>query len=297
MNDKFGRAKGFSEILDHTFQLLKSHFSTFFLIFLIILGPVFLLEALFLLASGTSFFRQVGSGSNWFEQIISGYDESLNNSMGSDFFIGFAMLVLTPIGYAAVLFAVVQVRNDEKFTAGTVIKRAFSRFWPLLGSSVIIGAILIGLIIAVAFLIIIPGVITGLGDPLIGIILSIGLLLGIGLVVALLFTRWCFYLSTVVFEEGFPGFAESWRLTKKHTWRIFGLFLLIILITTIVGAAIEGVFTFILGNSVLYVIIVDLIAMLTSMITAVAYAVIYFDLKLRQDGDDLREMIDDYQKN
>lgn len=296
MKDQFSRVKGFSEILDHTFQLCKSHFSTFFLIFLIILGPLFLLEALLLLASGTSFIRQVGSGSNWFEQILSGYDESLNNSMGSDLLIGFAMLVLTPIAYAAVLFAVLQVKNNEKFTAGTVIKKAFSRFWPVLGSSVIIGAILIGIIIAAAFIIIIPGIISSFGDPLIGIILSGVSFLGIGLVVALLFTRFSYYLSTVVFEESFPGFAESWRLTKKHTWRIFGLFLIVILITTIVGVAIEGVFTFILGNSVLYVIIVDLIAILTSMITAAAYAVIYFDLKLRQDGDVLREMIDEYQK-
>lgn len=297
MKGQFSKVKGFSEILDHTFRLCKNHFSTFFLIFLIILGPLFLLEALFLLASGTSFFRQVGSGSNWFEQVISGYDESLNNSMGSDMLIGLAMIVLTPIAYAAVLFAIAQIKNNGNFTAGTVIKRAFTRFWPVLGSSVIIGAIFIGIIIAVTIFIILPGVIAGMGDPLSGIILSIVLFLGIGLVVSLLFTRWSFYLGTVVFEEGFPGFAESWRLTKKHTWRLFGLFLIIILITTIVGAAIEGVFTLLLGNSVLYVIIVDLVAILTSMITAVAYGVIFFDLKLRKDGDDLREMIDDYQNN
>ncbi|PAV28454.1 hypothetical protein CIL05_16070 [Virgibacillus profundi] len=297
MKDQFSRAKGFSEILDHTFQLCKRHFSTFFLIFLIILGPVFLLEALFLMASGTSFFRQMGSGSNWFEQILSGYDESLSNSAGSDYLIGFVMLALTPIGYAAVLFAIIKIRNDEKFTAGTVIKKGFSRFWPLFGSSIIIAAILIGIIIVVALFITIPGVIMGMGDPLSGIILGIVLFLVIGLAISLLFTRWSFYLGTIVFEEGFPGFAESWRLTKKHTWRIFFLFLIVILITTIVGGAIEAVFTLILGNSVLHIIIVDLVAILTSMITAVAYAVIYFDLKLRQDGDDLREMIDDYQNN
>ncbi len=71
MKDQFGRQKRFSEILDHTFQLLKSNFSTFFLVCLILLGPIYLIEALLLLNSGVSFFREIGtSGGSWFEDVM-----------------------------------------------------------------------------------------------------------------------------------------------------------------------------------------------------------------------------------
>ncbi|SET50536.1 hypothetical protein SAMN05216389_11322 [Oceanobacillus limi] len=295
MDEQFNRSKGFGEILDHTFRLCKHHFSKLFLIFLIIIGPLYLLEALLLFMSGTSFFRHMGTGSNLFEQVISGYDETLYNStVGQDVFLGLAMLVLAPVAYAAVLISLNLLKYKKDFTPSQVIKKAFSKFWPIFGSSLLFGVIVFSLIFGLFMIITIPGFIVGLIHPVLGFIFGAVFFLGIGLVLALLLTRWSFYLAATVLEEDMPGLARSWRLTRENTWKVFGLYIVIGLITAVIGVAIEGVFTFILGNSVLFTIIVNVVSILTSMIFAVAYAVIYFDLKFREDGEDLQELIDDY---
>ena len=62
MDKKFTTPKDFGEILDHTFQLTKNRFKDLFMILLIFMGPVYLFQAILQLLSGTSFFREVGSG-------------------------------------------------------------------------------------------------------------------------------------------------------------------------------------------------------------------------------------------
>lgn len=300
MSDKFSKVKGFGETLDHIFQLCKTHFSKFFLIFLILIGPVYLLEALFLLGSGTSFFRQVGSGSNVFDQVAATFDQSVESDLGIESLFQLIAIVLMTVAIASVLFAIQHIKRNEEFTAGSVIKKAFKRFGALLGSNIIVGLIGIGIFIGLVIALVMGIFIGAYGniDSVLGVfIIMLIIILGITLGFALLFTRWGFFIAAVTFKEGFPGLAQSWRLTKKHTWRTLGLFAVIYLITRIVGVAIESVFVIFLGESVLYTLIIDLVTILIAVINAVAYSVIYFDLKLRRDGDDLQEMIDDYQKN
>lgn len=62
MDPQFNKPKGFGEILDHTFRLSKKRFKDFFLIFLILVGPVYLLDALLQLLGGTNFFREIDGG-------------------------------------------------------------------------------------------------------------------------------------------------------------------------------------------------------------------------------------------
>ena len=297
MKDQFGRQKRFSEILDHTFQLLKSNFSTFFLVCLILLGPIYLIEALLLLNSGVSFFREIGtSGGSWFEDVMSGFEEGVGVSVGMNNVMGLLMIFLGPVAAASILFGVHRIKNGETFTAGSLIKQAFARFVPLVGSSFILGAIFVAIFIAV-FIVFTIAVGIMFTDPVSALFGVLILLFGIFLGFVLLFTRWGFYMASVAFKEGFPGIPQSWRLTKNNTWRVFGLFLVIFLITGIIYAAIDGVTALLLGNSVLYMIIINLATILITVINAVAYSVIYFDLKVRQDGDDLKEMIDEYQNN
>jgi hypothetical protein len=297
MKDLFSRQKRFSEILDHTFQLLKGNFSTFFLVFLILLGPLYLIQALLLLNSGTSFFREVGVGGSWFEEMLSSFDEGVGVSVEMNNTLSFLIAILGPLAIAAVLFGVDRIRKQETFTAGSLIKQAFSRFFPLVGSTFIIGIIFIVITIIAFVVILLPIGSMVIVDPIVAIFGILVILFGIFLGLLLLFTRWGFYLAAVAFKEGFPGIPQSWSLTRKNTWRVFGIFLVIFLITAILYGAIDGIFAMVLGNSVLYIIIINLATILVTMINAVAYSVIYFDLKLRQDGDDLKEMIDEYQND
>ncbi|SHG00181.1 hypothetical protein [Ornithinibacillus halophilus] len=295
----YNRPKGFGEILDETFKLCKNNFSKFFLILLIIMGPIYLLEAIILLSNGTSFFRELGAGESLVDQIVAEIDAEATASISwsrefGNIFIGLALLVAGPIAQASILIGVMKQKNNEGFTAGMVIKNAFSKFWPILGSSLIFGAILFGLVLISFIIILIVGAVSGIAIPFVGIVLTIPLFLGVAAGVIFLLTRWSLYLCAVVFEEDFPGLSRSWHLTSNNSWRLIGLYVVLFLITFALSLAIEGLFTIFLGYSVLHTIIVNLISFITSMIFAVCYAVIYFDLRVRKEADDLNEMIDDY---
>ncbi|MBM7600874.1 hypothetical protein JOC34_003288 [Virgibacillus halotolerans] len=299
MKEEFSKPKGFGEILDHTFRLCKNRFPDFFMIVLIVMGPIYLLQAIILLLSGTSFVREVGSGEMWFEQIVSTFDETRGtiNNFGAEIGNSISMLLLLvfyPIAAAAVLFAIQRLRNGEDFTAGIVIKKAFSKFWGIFGSSLLVGIIAFGMIFVSILAVIFIGVFGAFIEPVTAIILSIILFLGAWLVIGLLFSRWGFYLGPVIFEGEIPGMGKSWRLTKKRTWKVLGLFLMLLLITGIIGYVVNIIFGLFLGNSVLFTVIAGVVSLFTAMIFMVGYAVIYFDLVTRHDGSDLKEMIADY---
>ena len=92
VDEKFNRPKGFGEILDLTFSLSKNKFRDFFIILLIFMGPIYLLQALIRLASGVSFFREIGVSGAWYEKIISGFEVTESTNLGADLGISFCRI-------------------------------------------------------------------------------------------------------------------------------------------------------------------------------------------------------------
>ncbi|GIN20396.1 MAG TPA: hypothetical protein DEO65_00360 [Bacillus bacterium] len=297
MDEKFNRPKGFGQILDHTFSLSKKHFKDFFLILLIFFGPIYLLQALIQLASGVSFFREVGAGETWFEQVIMSFDDTEAVNLGADLGValtGLILIFLAPVATAAVMFAIDHLRKGEEYTVGSVIKQAFSRYWPMLGSTILFCLIGFGLLVVPMIIVTIAGVIGAMVLPVVGVILAILLFVGFSVGAFLLLTRWSFYFGSVVFREETPGLSRSWKLTKGRTWVLFGLFIIFSLIITMISATLELTFGIFLGNSVLLTLIINVVGIITTLIFTVGYAVMYFDLKIRHDADDLKEMIGEY---
>ncbi|MEH7384500.1 hypothetical protein V7147_03650 [Bacillus sp. JJ1521] len=300
MNTKFSRPKGFGEILDLTFSLSKQKFRDFFTILLIFMGPVYILEALFLLASGTSFFREVGPGDDWISQITNSFDETaVAEEVGwgvtlGTMFIGLIGLVLFPVAEAAILIALNHIRKNEEYSISAVIKKAFTRFWAMLGSNILFSLIVFGFFL-VAVLILVPGGIYGafanpLGAILFVILFGLGLFVGIGY----LLTRWGFYFGSVVLDYESPGFSRSWHLSKKRGWVLFGLYIIFFLIISAISFAIEMTFGIFMGNSVLLTLIVNLTTIFTTLLFAVGYGVMYLDARVRYDAEDLDEMIEGF---
>ncbi|RIW31859.1 hypothetical protein D3H55_14650 [Bacillus salacetis] len=316
MNSELNRPKGFGEILDQTFRLSKNRFLDFFLIFLILLGPIYLLQALFELMAGTSFFRVAGTGNNWFEQFLSSIEGGTMEAepvTGAGIFAGLASGLLGiissifgVIASAAVIIGVNHVRKNEEFTAGSAIKQAFKRFWALLGSSILYFLIIFGMIFVPIMIIGIGGIFAfGFGEAfsvdsfagsLVTILFIFVLLLAAAVGIGYLVTRWSFYIGVVTIDKIAPGIGTSWNLSKGRGWLAFGVFLVLMLITGVVTAALEFTFGLALGNSVLYSIILNFVTMITSLITSVGLAVMFFDLKSRNQAEDLQEMIEDYKQ-
>lgn len=297
MDEKFSRPKSFGQILDHTFSLSKSHFKEFFLIMLIFLGPIYLLQALMELMAGVSFFRGTGMEGSWAEQVLFNLEGTESVNVGADLALAVAGLLaifIAPVSTAAIMLAINHLRKGEPYTIGSVIRQAFSRYWPMLGSTLLFMLIASGLFGIPIILIVIGGAIGAFIHPAIGV--AIGVLLFIGLVVGCgyLLTRWSFYFGSVVFKEESPGLSRSWRLTKGRFWPLFGLYIVFFLIISAISATVELSLAMLLGQSVLLSLIVNAVTIFTTMILTVGYTIMYFDLKIRHDADDLKEMIEEY---
>jgi hypothetical protein len=301
VDKKFSSPKGFGEILDHTFHLTKNHFKDFFMILLIFMGPVYLLQAILQLMAGTSFFREVGSDGAWFEQILTSFEESGtfdSSSLSADIgliVVGLISAILAPVAEAAILFTINHVRKNEEYTVGSVIKQAFSRFWPMIGSSILFFLITMGIIIIpLAIVGVTGGVVATTVNPVLGILLGVVLFLGFALGIGLLLTRWSFYFGSVVLDKDSPGLERSWRLSKKRTWVLMGLYIVFYFIISSISFGVQVTFGMVLGNSVLLTLISNLVTLVTTMIFSVGYGVMYLDLKTRHDADDIKEMLEDY---
>lgn len=297
MDEKFSRPKSFGQVLDHTFSLSKKYFKVFFLIALIFLGPVYLLQAVFELMAGVSLFKGTGVGESFFDETLSSFDETQNMNIGADLAAiagGLLTLIVLPFVMGAIIFAVNHIRKGESFTPGDVIRQAASRYWPLLGSSILYG-ILVSILYGIPIgIIVLVGVLGALVNPVVGIIFAVLLFLGLIVGLGYLSTRWSLYFASVLFKEDTPGISRSWRLTKGRGWKVFGLFIIFFLIISIVTFVLELVFSMLLGNSVLLSMIINAATIFTTMVTTVGYAVVYFDLRLRTDADDVKGMLEDY---
>ncbi|MGD6871374.1 hypothetical protein ACQCU1_04145 [Sutcliffiella horikoshii] len=301
MNNNLNKPKGFGEILDQTFKISKYKFKDFFIILLLLVGPIYILQAIIELATGKSFFRQEGGGGAWYEEMMRNMElteeASLSSNLAADIgtlFVSLLVLFTYPVAQAAILFGVNHIKHNREFTASTIVKQAFGRFFPLIGSSllyviiafsILFGFILLGVLIPIIFFSI---------DVIAGVIVTIVLTISLFLIGAFLLTRWSFFFGSVVLDKNSPGLTRSWRLSKGRTFKLIGLYIIFFLITTSIGVAIEMSVSAFLGNSVLLGLIVGFSTLFTTLIMAVGYAVMYLDLKVRHDADDLRDLIDDY---
>ncbi|MEH7098117.1 hypothetical protein [Neobacillus vireti] len=302
MDSKFTKPKGFGEILDHTFSLSKNRFKEFFMILIVFMGPVYLLQAIIQMATGTSFFRENGSGGQWYEQILSNLDNSGSfdsSSLRADIgliIVGLLSFLLFPVAEAAILFTIQHIQKKEEYTVSSVIKEAFHRFWPILGSSILFGLIVVGIFLIPILLVAFTGVALATAvHPAVGILVGLLLFIGFAIGAGLLITRWSFYFGSVVLDKVSPGFGRSWRLSRKRTWVLFGLYIVFYLIVSIISFAVQLTFGALLGDSVLLGLITNLVSLFTTMIFSVGYGIMYLDLKTRNGAEDLKELIDDYQ--
>ncbi|WP_053365795.1 hypothetical protein [Bacillus sp. FJAT-27245] len=302
MDDKFSKPKSVGEILDHTFTLSKNHFKKFMTVLLAIMGPVYLIDALFQVGAGKPLFRDKSGEGDWLEQMLASFEGTgeVDPSFMPAEFVGIGVtallsLFLFPIAQAAILFAVNHVRKNEEYTVSSVFKLALSRYWAMLGSSILYFLMAIAFIAIPTIGIVAGGMIGALSNDATGIILAVIGSIGLFLVAVLLLTRFSFYFGSVVLDRKSPGLGRSWKLTRKRTWKLLGIYIVFSLITTIISASVEMAFTAFLGSSVLLSIIVSLVSILTTMFFSVGYCVIYLDLKVRNEADDLKELLSEYE--
>ncbi|SET72473.1 hypothetical protein SAMN05421676_10784 [Salinibacillus kushneri] len=276
MNELFHRPKELGEVLKLVFSIIKSHFSKLIGIYLVLVAPIYLLDAIIMGLTGVELIGDQSLSATWYESIISTSTPAplQEGSVWLTITGIISGMVLLPIAYGAVFFAMSHIRNSETYTTSSVIKQSLARFWPIFGSHLLFFLILSGL----TFVFLIPVAMFGVISPNIMILSFIGFAILVGYWI----TRWSFYLIKVTLGEEAPGFSKSWDFTDDYVWPLMGFYIVIFLITMLINTVIEYLFGFLLGNGVLQMFVLNITTLLTSLIFFVGYSVKYFDVKARR---------------
>jgi hypothetical protein len=305
-----------SEILDGTFQFYRQHIVKLLFISMLCFGPVILIEnALLLLGTDLNWLPSyeswdlVSSSSAFLEQ-----DESINEiGLAIFIFLMLPLLFVTVIPYAfsVVLHFMESIKHKEDMTLKQLMLKPLSRFWPMVGGSVLFSLIVIGsyIVVAILFMIVLIifalglGLTMGLFEGLLEtqgdgiafvIILVVIYIIIVGLVwIPPLFTfvRFGFFLPFVALKGNSIGLGKSWQATKGNFWRIFGIFLVMGLIYSIISISTFAPISIFLANSVVGLILEILVYIVLSPLILIAYALIYNDLQVRSEGADIHQAI------
>jgi uncharacterized membrane protein len=172
-------------------------------------------------------------------------------------------MILYFVGQAVILYGAFQAMRGRKVMIGDAIGRAFSRFFSLLGIS-----ILVGFGVAIGFmLLIVPGIILAL--------------------------RWAVAVPACVVENKGPleSMRRSAELTKGHRWKIFGIWVLIAIVAIVVliiASTLAGLGVVAAPQGLGRVVIAAVISLiLTAIVTAYSYVLntmIYHDLRTVKEG-------------
>ncbi|WP_051775547.1 hypothetical protein [Paenibacillus tyrfis] len=314
----FERPMGIGAILDRSFQIYRKHFTVTFLLMLLFFGPLYLLQNLVLFdVSSVSLLPESGetiadSIDRFAEASGSGDELRIGLLLFSFLLMPLYMLAVFPAAISSQLHLVRAAADGASVGFKELLRSSFSRYWPMVGNTLLFGLILMGVYMAISTavvfgVIIVAAVTIGIGagiselgsDPFGSSIVLVVLLVGMYLLVALLVMagigffaiRFGFYLPVVALEGARSSLSRSWRLTKGNFWRIFGIYLVL---SIIYGVFMMGAYALLIAVfklSLLGQLIYIVLTLLITPIYMIPYAVTYFDLRVRNEGADLEQML------
>lgn len=178
------------------------------------------------------------------------------DSPGTAFALSIITRICSLILTGAIVYAVYCILRGDNVTMGDAVKRGLSRFWPLVGASIIINFC------------------TGIGFML---------LLVPGLI---LMCMWAVAVPACVVEHLGPTqcLKRSSELTAGNRWTIFGLFFLVGLVMMVVMFAVMFVAALITGSEAVASILASLVAAVPAAFLSVMTATVYYDLRAVKEG-------------
>jgi hypothetical protein len=308
-------------ILDRSFQIYRKHFVKLTLLMLLLFGPFYLLQSLLLFDQNAAATNSLIDGlrnSFSFDSFVNPtVDLNHTSNMNIWAILVFSLvllpiyaLALVPLACASTLFLVRGVLfGEETPTLGALLKKAFRRFWPMVLSTLLMLLILIGIYLVFVIVILIfvaifaigsgltggtwngfaPGIGSGVFFGVLIVLLIVGFLLGW----AYFLIRWGYYLPAVAMNEPAPGIGKSWKLTKRSFWRLLLMYFVLIIVVYVFLLVVNLIILALAGNGLFSQLLQSLITVLISPLWILPYAVSFFDLKIRNEGMGLEDLLQD----
>jgi hypothetical protein len=259
------RALGIGEMLDRAFGLYRSQFLTLVGIVALPLIPATVL--------------------NIFGLILMSEESASVIAIVLQFIVLFVSSFVQLLIATALLIAISRAYISRAVPIGEAFRRGLGRCGPLFGASLLLG-----------ILVVIPAMVVGFCLMAIG---EFGIFLFVILVMpaAIYFgVRLSMLAPVVVFEEesGIDAIRRSWNLTRGYFWRVFGTSVLAGLLTLVVAGLPAAILQYGFGQAstgLLATVVSTLVGQLSTVITMpfsqAVTVLIYYDLRVRQEGYDL----------
>jgi hypothetical protein len=169
-------------------------------------------------------------------------------------YAGLVSLVIS----GAFIFAVVQQLRGKKVSPAELVAAGTRNLLPLIGTGIVTGLMIMGGFL----LLLVPGIILAL--------------------------RWMLVSPVVVMEPDADPRKRSADLTDGHRWELFGLLVLVSIVSMVLG----GVMGAVLGTESLVARFVELVinTALTSSFQAVLYGCAYYALRVEKEGVDVEQL-------
>jgi hypothetical protein len=131
--------------------------------------------------------------------------------------------------------------------------------------------------------------------PVLGALIVAGILAGIAIGIGLLLlivpglfllTIWAVLAPVVVLEKksAFEAFGRSRELVRGHGWQVFGVIVVLFLLQFIVTAVIQAIANGVSDSFAAYALSDLIVRLLVAPLSALAAAVLYFELRGREEG-------------
>lgn len=243
------RPRTLGEILSAAFEIYKENAAKLFLIVAVIVVPLSLLGALL---------GQVLAGSNEETITVLGETQTISDRTFAAVVLGTLIAAIIGVIISAVLQAAL-MRGAALATIGDPVDVEASYRWGLKRfGSVLLVAILVGISVAIGFiLLIVPGII--------------------------LLTLFSVSIPALVIEDrrGTDAMKRSWELAKEHFWHVLGVIIVAWIITTVVGSVLGAIG----GDNWFLAWIFSAIAqIITAPFAALVSVLLYLDLRARKEA-------------
>lgn len=277
------------DILDGMFRLLLSNWR----VYLIALGVIVIP---FNAVTGWLTTESVGGFGFWTDMVRTpmtaapppGSDPSAAVGAGVMVLQFVSFFVVTPITWGLATHLATEAYAGAGPTVGGVWRSTLRRFWAILGLLLLLTLIFIGAMLVIGLAV--GGLAAG-GPPAVAVVAGIlGVCAAIWLAVKLSLA-----VPALIAERVGAGraFARSWALVRGRFWRVFGTWLLLIIILSVLslvliaGFAMLGALLGVAGAIVAGVIGSFIVGMLTTPLMFNGLTLLYFDSRIRGEAYDL----------
>ncbi|EEG77964.1 hypothetical protein [Dethiobacter alkaliphilus] len=251
------------DILDHTFSIYRNDFKSYWTLVALGIVPAALLNILSLLLFPVAAIDPL---------------DGVGVMINSGFFAGSIIFAIVGGILQAIAYGGLIKKSAEQIAGGDIEANDAFKFGVRKIVPALVGGLLVAVAVFLGFLaLIIPGI--------------------------YLIVSFAMYFHTIIIEDEGPlgGIRRSRRLIKGYWWRSLGVFILIGILTGIIASIVAIPFGllsgfFFVGNPTTYAIVNTLVNIpvhiLITPLTAIAYTLYYYDLRVRQENLDLDMAID-----